>query len=391
MSGESTEQDMAMPTDRTDFPESAADGPEESRIRPLQGSLAEYLLRWYDVNRRILPWREDPAPYHIWLSEIMLQQTRVEAVKGYYERFLRELPDIRALAEVSEEKLLKLWEGLGYYNRARNMQKAARKIVAEYGGEMPPYYEDILSLPGIGNYTAGAIASIAFGLPTAAVDGNVLRVFARYLADPTDISEEGLKKRRKEEIERVIPAEHPGLFNQALMDLGAMICLPNGMPKCDLCPLKKKCLAKKEGRTSELPVKAPKAKRRIEDKTVFVIQYQDKVLIRRRPAKGLLAGLYELPAKAGHLDQKDALAYVEEMGFQPLHIEALPESRHIFSHLEWRMKGYLVRADELAKRGDWQKDQDCRMETPEVIDAKYPIPSAFAAYAPFIRKREEKE
>ena len=347
------------------------------------------LLAWYQENKRSLPWRDDPSPYHVWVSEIMLQQTRVEAVKGYYARFLRELPDIRALATVSEEKLLKLWEGLGYYNRARNLQKAAQKICTEYRGEMPSSYEEILKLPGIGAYTAGAIASIAFGQCVAAVDGNVLRVFARYLADPADISDEGLKKQRKTEIEEILPEKQPGVFNQAVMDLGAMICLPNGTPKCDVCPLAKQCLARKEGCVAELPVKAPKAKRRVEEKTVFVIRYQDRVMIRRRPAKGLLAGLYELPAAPGHLNQKAALAYGEELGFQPLHIETLPDSKHIFSHLEWRMKGYLVRADELAKKGSWQKDPDCRMETPESIDADYPIPSAFAAYAPYIRKKKQ--
>lgn len=348
------------------------------------------LLAWYQEHKRSLPWRDDPSPYHVWVSEIMLQQTRVEAVKGYYARFLAELPRIPDLALVPEEKLLKLWEGLGYYNRARNLQKAAQKIVEEYAGEMPEDYEKILALPGIGVYTAGAIASIAYHQPVAAVDGNVLRVVARYLADPTDISDEGLKKQRKSEIESVIPKEHPGIFNQALMDLGAMICLPNGEPKCAECPLKKKCRAHLEQRTAELPVKAPKAKRRIEEKTVFVIQYQDKVLIRKRPAKGLLAGLYELPAAEGHLSQTDALVYVEEQGFEPLYIERLPDSKHIFSHLEWRMKGYLVRADELVeKSGAWQTDADCRMETPESIDADYPIPSAFAAYAPYIRKKKE--
>ncbi|MBO6297792.1 MAG: A/G-specific adenine glycosylase [Lachnospiraceae bacterium] len=362
----------------------------QNRDKALLNGMADPLLAWYGEHKRSLPWRDDPSPYHVWVSEIMLQQTRVEAVKGYYARFLTELPDIQALAEVPEEKLLKLWEGLGYYNRARNLQKAARKIMDEYAGEMPADYEAILSLPGIGTYTAGAVASIAFGRPVAAVDGNVLRVFARYLADPTDISEEGLKKRRKNEIEQMIPKEYPGIFNQALMDLGAMICLPNGEPKCAECPLRNKCRAHKEGRTAELPVKAPKAERRIEEKTVFVIQYQDKVLIRKRPGKGLLAGLYELPAAPGHLDRKDALVYVEELGFRPLHIEKLPDSRHIFSHLEWRMRGYLVRADELAqKAGVWQQEKSCRLETPESIDVSYPIPSAFAAYAPYIRRKKE--
>ena len=192
------------------------------------------LLAWYDKGRRILPWRESPTPYHVWVSEIMLQQTRVEAVKPYYDRFMQELPDIEALAKVDEEKLLKLWEGLGYYNRARNLKKSAEKIVIDYEGQMPDSYEELVKLTGIGSYTAGAIASIAFGKPYPAVDGNVLRILARLRLDERDILDAGVKRAVETELLQVIPKDRPGDFNQALMELGAVVCVPNGMPKCDI-------------------------------------------------------------------------------------------------------------------------------------------------------------
>ena len=189
--------------------------------------IAEPLLAWYDAGRRILPWREEPTPYHVWLSEIMLQQTRVEAVKPYYDRFLQALPDIGSLAAVEEEKLLKLWEGLGYYNRARNLKKAAEIIVSEYGGEMPDDFEKIQSLPGIGSYTAGAVSSIAFGRAYPAVDGNVLRILSRLRADGRDILNAKVKKSVEDELFGVMPCDRPGDFNQALMELGAMVCIPS--------------------------------------------------------------------------------------------------------------------------------------------------------------------
>ncbi|MCR5251133.1 MAG: A/G-specific adenine glycosylase [Lachnospiraceae bacterium] len=343
----------------------------------------EPLLLWYAGNRRVLPWREDPVPYHVWLSEIMLQQTRVEAAKGYYERFLASLPDIPSLAAVPEDELLKLWEGLGYYNRARNLKKAAGVILAQYGGEMPASYEELLALPGIGEYTAGAIASIAFKLPCAAVDGNVLRVCARLLADDTDISDPALKKTRKAELENIMPADRPASFNQALMDLGAMICVPNGAPRCGDCPLSSHCLAKRLKCQDSLPVKKAQKARKIQDRTVFVIRYRDRVLLHKRPPKGLLAGLYELPSAEGHLARPEALSHVRILGFVPLHIEELPESRHVFSHLEWRMKAYLVRADELCSPD--APGEDYLLKTPQAVSGECSIPSAFSAYAPYIK------
>ena len=253
------------------------------------------LLQWYHENARVLPWRSDPTPYHVWVSEIMLQQTRVAAVLGYYARFMEALPAVADLAAVEEDRLMKLWQGLGYYNRARNLQKAARQIVEEHGGVFPDTYEAIRALAGVGDYTAGAVASIAFGLPEPAVDGNVLRVVSRLTGDGGDITRPDVKKRMGAALREVIPLDAPGDFNQALMDLGAMVCLPNGEPLCPRCPARGFCAALREGRTAELPVKAAKKARRVEERTVFLIFYQKKVALRRRPAKGLLAGLWEYP------------------------------------------------------------------------------------------------
>lgn len=348
-------------------------------------SLVEPLLRWYEENRRILPWREDPSPYHVWISEIMLQQTRVEAVKEYYKRFLRELPGIENLADVEEEKLLKLWEGLGYYNRARNLKKAAIVIKEQYGGIMPGEYEKLLSLPGIGNYTAGAIASIAFGEDVPAVDGNVLRVITRVSADFSDISEERTKKKIGAELTNVLPKGNSGKFNQALMDLGAMVCLPNGTPKCNLCPWNELCLARQNNQISKLPVKPSKKARVIEKRTVLVIELSGKVLLHKRPNHGLLAGLYELPAIEQHCDEAAVVDYVKDLGLSPLYIEVLPESKHIFSHKEWLMKAYRIKADELSEHANITKDQKAwKFVSPKMTKEQFPIPSAFAAYDQYI-------
>ena len=215
--------------------------------------IAEPLLAWYDGHARKLPWRDNPEPYRVWVSEIMLQQTRVEAVKPYFERFLKELPTIRHLAEVPEERLMKLWEGLGYYNRVRNMQKAACRIVEEYQGEMPADFDRIRELPGIGSYTAGAIASFAFGIPKPAVDGNVLRVLSRVTKSYEDIMKQAVRRKMEERVEAVIPCDRAGDFNQSLIELGAIVCVPNGAPKCGECPLKMLCRAHAEGVEEELP------------------------------------------------------------------------------------------------------------------------------------------
>lgn len=348
--------------------------------------IAEPLLAWYDRGRRILPWREEPTPYHVWLSEIMLQQTRVEAVKPYYERFLKELPDIESLAGVEEEKLLKLWEGLGYYNRARNLKKAAMQIVIDYDGVMPGTYEELVKLPGIGSYTAGAVSSIAFGNPVPAVDGNVLRILARLRMDDRDILDAKVKKAVEEELAVVMPTDRPGDFNQALMELGAMVCIPNGMAKCEECPWKELCQARKEDKVLEFPKKAPKKPRSIEEKTILVLQDAEKVALHKRPAKGLLAGMYEFPWLEGHRSEKQVLEYLEELGMKAIRIRKLEPAKHIFSHKEWHMTGYAVRVDELAGLGMDKKEPFLFIDPAETKD-KYPIPSAFAAYADYMEMK----
>lgn len=309
--------------------------------------IVEPLLGWFGEHARILPWREQPQPYRVWVSEIMLQQTRVEAVKPFFERFTQALPDVRSLAECPEDKLLKLWEGLGYYNRVRNMQKAARNMVEFYDGEMPADYEKLLGLPGIGPYTAGAVASIAFEIPVPAVDGNVLRVITRITQNDGDILKQSVKRQVEEELLAVMPKGRSGAFNQALMELGATVCVPNGAPKCEECPLSGVCLAHQNGKEMDYPKKAQKKPRKIEKKTVLVIRDGSRAAIRKRPAKGLLAGLYELPNLSGWLSQDEVLDWLKQEGLSPIRIRRLSDAKHIFSHIEWHMTGYVVLVEEL--------------------------------------------
>lgn len=354
-------------------------------LSPLDAAV-EPLLAWYDKGRRILPWREEPTPYHVWLSEIMLQQTRVEAVKPYYDRFIKELPDIRSLAHVGEERLLKLWEGLGYYNRARNLKKAAEQIMADYGGKMPEQYEELMKLPGIGSYTAGAVSSIAFGHAAPAVDGNVLRVLSRLRLDERDILDAKVKKEIEADLLEVIPKERSGDFNQALMELGAVVCVPNGVAKCGSCPWEALCEARKTGRISEFPKKAPKKPRSIEEKTILLIQDENKIALRKRADRGLLAGMYEFPAMEGYQTQDKVISYLKAQGVRPLRIGKLPASKHIFTHKEWHMIGYVVRVDELERM---QPSKELLFATLQEVKENYPIPSAFAAYTNFIKIRRE--
>ena len=342
--------------------------------------IAKPLLEWYDLGHRILPWREDPIAYKVWISEIMLQQTRVEAVKPYFHRFISELPTISDLAECEEDRLLKLWEGLGYYNRARNLQKAARQIMEEYGGKMPESQQELLKLSGIGNYTSGAIASIAFGKKVPAVDGNVLRILSRISLDEEDILKDTTKRRVEKQLLEVMPKERPGDFNQALMELGATVCIPHGKPKCEECPWEKFCLAHLEGREEEFPKKETKKKRTIEKKTVLIIQDENKSALHKRPAKGLLAGLYEFPNLEGHQSEKRVLAYLKEIGLEALRIQKLENARHIFSHKEWDMVAYQIRVDELAIKGKQLEQENWIFVESKEAEKKYPLPSAFAAY-----------
>lgn len=336
----------------------------------------EPIVSWYRENKRQLAWREDVSAYRVWVSEIMLQQTRVEAVKPFYDRFLKELPTVKDLAEAKEDKLLKLWEGLGYYNRVRNMQKAAIQVMENFGGEFPRTYEEILSLTGIGNYTAGAICSFAYGIPKPAVDGNVLRVISRIIASEEDIMKPAVRMKIEYMLDGVIPKDSASDFNQGLIELGALICTPKGMAKCEDCPVQKFCQARKENKVEELPIKAKAKERRIEKRTVFVFQDGENIAIRKRKSKGLLAGLYEFPNEEGQFTEDEVIAYSKEKGLYPIQIKKLGEAKHVFSHVEWHMTGYAVRVDELEK----SCEKDMLFIHPEEIQKEYPMPSAFEYY-----------
>ena len=337
------------------------------------------LLAWYDANRRILPWREDPTPYHVWLSEIMLQQTRGEAVKGYYSRFLEVLPDIRSLAEADEDTCTKLWEGLGYYSRVRNLHKAAQQVMENYGGSLPRTVAELKLLAGIGDYTATAIASIAFSEPVAAIDGNLLRVFSRQTGYSEDIKAGAAKKAAKKYFDTWISQDRPGAWNQALMDLGATVCLPNGKPLCDGCPLQSTCVAHAKGLEEELPVSVKKVHRPVEEKTVFILHNENGVVLHRRPESGLLAGLYEFPNTAGTLAPQDAIVFAEKMGFQVQDIGGSRKAKHVFSHREWHMTGYDMTVEALDVGTD-----DLIAASFEELDSRYSVPSAFAAFREFL-------
>jgi len=323
--------------------------------------MTEKLLAWYETNRRDLPWRGSPAAYHTWVSEIMLQQTRVEAVRGYYARFLEALPTVHDLAEADDDRLLKLWEGLGYYSRARNLKKAAQMVVRDYGGVIPASPEELLKLPGVGLYTAGAVASIAYGAPVPAVDGNVLRVFSRLRADFSDIALEPTKRAVSLQLLREMPQDRPGEFNQALMELGACVCLP-GTPKCEACPLNEDCLAFRQGLAGALPVKSPKKPRRVEERHLYILRCGDRLALCRRPPRGLLAGLWELPA---------AFALPPELVVSR---EDAGAAVHVFTHIEWRMAAerVVLCAPPEAQGLVWV--------TRKALERDYALPSAFNGF-----------
>ncbi len=330
------------------------------------------LLEWYSAHKRDLPWRRDREPYHVWVSEIMLQQTRVEAVKGYYKRFLETLPDIAALAACPEEQLLKLWEGLGYYNRVRNMQKAAVQILTAHGGVFPQRYEEIRALCGIGDYTAGAIASICFGQPTPAVDGNVLRVLARLREDFRNILSPQYKADVTEQLAKVYPSADCGMLTQALMEIGATVCVPNGAPHCEDCPLSGLCMARKMKSTMLLPVREKKQTRRMEEKTVFVLECNGRIAIRKRGGRGLLASLWELPNVEGFLSPQAAAEQCAAWGAKPRELVRTVQRRHIFTHITWEMQGVYLTCDaEIA---------DFVWATPEELAQVYSLPTAFRQF-----------
>lgn len=344
------------------------------------------LLEWYRDNARALPWRPAPGsrtlgdPYRVWVSEIMLQQTRVAAVLDYYQRFMAALPTVEALAAVEEDRLMKLWQGLGYYNRARNLRKAAQQITGECGGRFPDTYEGLLALAGVGEYTAGAIASIAFGAPVPAVDGNVLRVVSRITGDEGDIARPETKKRMRSALQAVMPRQDPGDFNQAMMELGAMVCLPNGAPRCEACPAGGFCRARREERTGQLPVKTAQKARRTERRTVYLIFHGDTVALRRRPGRGLLAGLWEYPNQAG-----GGLEPLTQWGIVPRSVEPVGVGKHVFSHIEWHMGALAVEAAEASLPEGWVWADQAGLRS------TYAVPSAFQSFAKTVEQRLQGE
>lgn len=401
-------------------------------VREYQGKellavLPERLPAWYGKNHRTLPWRDTGNPYDVWLSEIMLQQTRVAAVIDYFYRFKEALPGIPELASCEETRLMKLWEGLGYYSRVRNLQKAAQIVVRDHGGKLPETAKELQKLPGIGPYTAGAIASIAFGEAVPAVDGNVLRICSRICGNREDIAlpetKKALGRALSDLFQRVCGSDlHPGTMNQAMMELGATVCVPNGSPQCAVCPAADRCRAYLSGETEMLPLKSAGRPRRIERHTILVLMDGGNVLIRKRPGKGLLAGLWELPSAEGYLTEVQALAEAKRLleeaarisgtdPAEPVFVRKLPPARHVFTHIEWEMQGYLIRVvpalgaagnrsgrsesdkmkrTEAGTPGFAQKvlsgEEDCRLPVifadPEELQTVYALPSAFSAYRP---------
>lgn len=338
--------------------------------------LAIPLLLWYRENARTLPWRSHPTPYRVWISEIMLQQTRVSAVLDYYRRFLEAAPTVAELAALPEDALMKLWQGLGYYSRARNLQKSARQIMEEFGGVFPNTYEKIHSLAGVGDYTAAAVASIAFGIPVPAVDGNVLRVTARITGDEGDISTPAMKKKVAAALRSILPVDQPGQFNQAMMELGATVCLPNGAPLCHRCPAAEFCRAYLEDRTAQLPVKAPKKARRVEERRVYLLFHRGAVALRRRPDRGLLAGLWEYP---NELTSEEALPAA--LGLSSSALSAVGTGKHIFSHIEWHMTAFTAQLSGPQLPHGWV------WADRTALALSYAVPNAFQAFSPYVADR----
>lgn len=334
------------------------------------------LLVWYRTNKRNLPWRCDRDPYHVWISEIMLQQTRIEAVVSYYQRFMRELPTISSLADVSEDKLLKLWEGLGYYNRARNLKKAAVIIMEEYGGTFPTSYSEIIKLPGIGEYTASAISSICFGEKQVTVDGNVMRVFTRFYNDCSNISKNSTRRQIHDSLLSVLPDE-AGDFNEGLMELGEVICTPNGMPKCDKCPLKDWCKAYKNSNYFLYPVKDEKRVKQEVEMTVFIPIWDNKVIVRKRKEPGLLHKLYEFPNVIGNRSIVEIKDLCSEFG-EVVNIQKSISYTHVFTHKKWKMQAYFV----------FLKSVNCRSLFCSISDIEkyFVLPTAFS---PFLYELKE--
>lgn len=348
---------------------------------------AESIVTWYDAHKRALPWRDTGNPYDVWLSEIMLQQTRIEAVKPKYEAFKKSLPDIASLAVCDDDKLMRLWEGLGYYSRARNLKKCAVELVNRFNGQLPADADALKKLPGIGPYTAGAIGSIAFNLPVPAVDGNVLRVLARIFAIKDDVRQESVKEAITFTIQGIYKEKHPkgfyASFNQGLMEIGEVICVPKGAPHCESCPCRNVCLSRQEKLWDEIPYRSSLKERKKIDRTLLILRDGDSFLLHKRPGKGLLAGLYEFIGVDGSISEKDALKEVEKMGAAPVRLAHLPEAVHIFTHLEWHMHAYEIQVEQMEDI----HITDCVLANKKEL-ASLAIPSAFKTYIEWYSLRD---
>ena len=337
---------------------------------------ATKIVNWYEQNKRFLPWRESQTPYHVWISEIMLQQTRIEAVKKYYQRFIQEIPDIQTLANVDDDKLLKLWEGLGYYSRAKNLKKAAMQIMNEYQGTFPTTYVEILKLPGIGEYTASAIASICFGEKQITIDGNVLRIYARINNDNRPIDDIRVKNNIREELLKIVP-DASGSFNQGLMEIGETICLPKGEPKCHICPLKEICEANHKRTYQSLPVKLPKKEKKEEYYTIILFHFQEKYAIYKRSNETLLNNLWSFPTITSNKSALELKEYLKENKIAYKRIIPSITNCHIFTHKKWQMISYLVELESINNLENYQ------FASLEELIKNYCIPSA---YQPFLKE-----
>ena len=362
----------------------AADLNEELLIKWEETQIEEFqhkILTWYRSHRREMPWREDPSPYRIWISEIMLQQTRVDTVIPYFNNFMEKYPTIESLANSDEDELMKYWEGLGYYSRIRNIRETALNIASNYEGKIPETFDELLKLKGIGEYTAGAIASEAFGQKVPAVDGNVFRVFARLTAKEDDLRDLKFQKRLKGAVTSVLPESQIGDFNQGLIELGALICIPKGSPKCGLCPVKDLCLSNKLNLQDKIPVKSKAKQRTVQEKTVFILQYQDKFAVRKRDDQNLLAGLFEIPNVEGFYTIDEAKIVVEEMGFVVSDLHMIKDRKVIFTHIEWILQGYYVHVE---------NESDLYIfETKENLIRKYTLATAFREYLSMMEEPQQ--
>lgn len=333
-------------------------------------SIKAPLIDWFNENGRHLPWREDTNPYRVWVSEIMLQQTRISAAISYYERFMEKLPTVADLANIDDDVLMKLWQGLGYYSRARNLKAAAQKVMKDYEGVFPTTFSELILLPGIGRYTAGAIASICGGEAVSAVDGNVMRVLCRYFNLDIDVLDVKNKKAAELVLNEIIPKENPGVFNEAIMELGETVCLPNGEPNCKKCPLFEKCLANQMGTAENIPTRKKMAKRKKEKRIILLLKKEDKIALLKRQNKGLLANLWEFPNCLDDSKSIDEILENMEIGFDS--IKPLGEAKHIFSHIEWYMTGYLINVKNRMSGFTWATKDELRNV--------YSIPSAFCYF-----------